>query len=106
RRSAIVHEHEFRIDARLVAEVIVCEQAGRLALVRALIEVVRREVELVRGGEPTQRVACSDRKVAGNPWVGGVQVAVDDEARDRGSARAAAAEVTRSAGGTRRRQCA
>jgi hypothetical protein len=64
RASAVVHEHELGVDARLVAEIIVREQATGLALVRTLIIVVGREVELVGRSERPQRAVRVDREIA------------------------------------------
>src|SRR5262245_63885274 len=96
RQGAIVHEHELGVDAGLVAEVIVREQARGLALVRTLIVVVRGEVELVRG-RPRPQLArrLIDRRIE----------AAGDETAMRGRRGARAGErarVARRAGRSQR----
>ncbi len=99
RLRAVVHEHELGVDARLLAEVVVREQAGRLALVGPLVIVVGREVELIGRRPGAQRAARIEREVAVTRAVGRI-AAADDEARNAGSARAAAVErIVRRVGG-------
>jgi hypothetical protein len=92
RLGAIVHEHEFGVHARLVAEVVVREQAGRLALVIALIEVRRREVVQVGCREIPHHAVLADGEIADGVGVVQVGLVVGQEPPARSVAGTAAGE--------------
>ena len=65
REGAVVHEHQLGVDVGGLVDLVVGEGAEGVALVRALVVVVRREVEDVGGGECGRRTPPSGDDVVG-----------------------------------------